>query len=103
FHGDGILDIVVVNSFSNSVSVLRGNGDGTFQNAVDYLVGVDPRSLVAADFNGAGALDLAVANDHSNDVSVLLNRTDGRGIAPRAASSALLPSGLSSAVPVRSR
>jgi len=40
---------------------------------------VDPRSLVAADFNGDGALDLAVANDHSNDVSVLLNRNDGAG------------------------
>ena len=31
FNGDGKADLVVVNKFSNTVSVLLGNGDGTFQ------------------------------------------------------------------------
>ena len=43
------------------VSVLLGNGDGTFQPQVTYAVGADPDAIVAGDFNGDGRLDLAVA------------------------------------------
>ena len=39
FNGDGKPDLVTANAGSNSVSVLLGNGDGTFQNAVNYAVG----------------------------------------------------------------
>ena len=55
------------------MSVLLGNGDGTFQNQVTYAVGTGPDALVAGDFNGDGRTDLAAANDGSNDVSVLLS------------------------------
>ena len=44
------------------VSVLLGNGDGTFQPQVTYAVGSDPDALVAGDFTGDGRTDLAVAN-----------------------------------------
>ena len=54
------------------MSVLLGNGDGTFQNQVRYAAGTGPDALVAGDFNGDGRTDLAVANYGSNDVSVLL-------------------------------
>ena len=47
---------------SNTVSVLLGNGDGTFQPQVTYAVGSDPDAIVAGDFNGDGRTDLAVAN-----------------------------------------
>ena len=68
--------------FENDVSVLLGNGDGTFQNQVTYAVGSGPDGIVAGDFNGDGRTDLAVANRNSNDVSVLLGNGDGTFTAP---------------------
>ena len=59
------------------MSVLLGNGDGTFQTQVTYAVGSEPDALVAGDFNGDGRTDLAVANYGANDVSVLLGNGDG--------------------------
>ena len=44
------------------MSILLGNGNGTFQTPVQYPVGGDPAAIVAGDFNGDGRLDLAVAN-----------------------------------------
>jgi hypothetical protein len=56
-----------------------GNGNGTFQSAVNYPVGSYPRSVAAADLNGDGLPDLVVANDGGhygvgNTVSVLLTQ-----------------------------
>lgn len=80
--GDGKLAIVTANAGSNDVSVLLGNGDGTFQAAVTYATGdgvttgITPLSIIIGDFNGDGKRDLATANN-SNDISVLLNNGDG--------------------------
>ena len=62
FTGDGRTDLAVANSGSNDVSVLLGNGDGTFRDQATYPVGTDPVALVAGDFTGDGRTDLAVAN-----------------------------------------
>ena len=62
FNGDGRTDLAVANDGSNDVSVLLGNGDGTFQPQVTYAVGTGPAALVAGDFTGDGRTDLAVAN-----------------------------------------
>ena len=62
FTGDGRTDLAVANSGDNDVSVLLGNGDGTFQTQVTYAVGTDPDAIVAGDFTGDGRTDLAVAN-----------------------------------------
>src|SRR5262249_31341063 len=81
FNGDGIPDLVVGNGTaigsSDNVSVLLGNGDGTFQAAVNYAVGSLPIFVTVGDLNGDGNLDLAVANGGSNTVSVLLGNGDG--------------------------
>jgi hypothetical protein len=42
------------------VSILLGNGDGTFQPPLDYATGKEPSALAAADFNADGKLDLAI-------------------------------------------
>jgi hypothetical protein len=77
FNGDGKLDLAVANQGSNNVSVLLGNGDGTFRAAVSYGTGQFPYSVAVGDFNRDGKLDLAVANFDSNSVSVLLGNGDG--------------------------
>jgi len=76
-NGDGIWDLAVANSSSNDVSVLLGNGDGTFQPARQFAAGHAPTSLAVADLNGDAVPDLAVAKVNSNDVSVLLGNGDG--------------------------
>src|SRR5205085_8640038 len=69
---------------SGSVSVLLGNGDGTFLPAATYSVGRDPRSVVVAKLNGH--LDIFTANATDNTVSVLLGNGDGT-FAPTAVAS----------------
>ena len=80
FNGDGKPDLVVGNfgaGSGNTVSVLLGNGDGTFQAQVTYAVGNGPRPLAVGDFNGDGKLDLAVGNNTDNTVSILLGNGNG--------------------------
>jgi hypothetical protein len=88
FNGDGKLDLVTVNYTGNSVSLLLGNGDGTFQPNVDSSAGFGPADIIAAgDFNGDGAIDVVVTNfdaGGASTVSVLLNAGPGGGT-PKAA------------------
>src|SRR5216684_3491351 len=83
FNADGVPDLAVANTDSNSVSVLLGNGDGSFQTARSFGAGIWPSSVAVGDFNADGVPDLAVANRGSNDVSVLLGNGDGRFQAAR--------------------
>ena len=65
-------------NFSNYVSVLLGNGDGSFQGAQNFGVGLrGAASIAVGDFNGDGLQDLAVANINTDDVAVLLGNGDG--------------------------
>jgi hypothetical protein len=65
----------------NQVSVLLGNGDGTFQPARAFLTGIGTVSIVAGDFNQDGNLDLVTSNSTDNSVSVLLGKGDGTFLA----------------------
>ena len=79
FNGDGVLDIVTVNrgdSPTGTVSLLLGNGNGTFQNQQQFPVGYSPRSAVSGDF-GDGHIGLAVTNGPDANITILLN--DGQG------------------------
>src|SRR5881396_2035984 len=71
FNGDGLQDLAVANHDINTVSVLLGNGDGTFQEAPGspIAVGTTPVWIVVGDFDGNGVPDLAVANVLSDNVS----------------------------------
>src|SRR5439155_24546538 len=82
FNSDGKLDLVVVNfgdpSVNNngSVSILLGNGDGTFQPANNAVAGKNPSSIAVGDFDGDGRLDIVTVNS-GNTVSALLGNGDG--------------------------
>jgi len=69
-NGDGNPDLAVANGAANTVSVLLGNGDGTFGTKTDFGTGGVPSSVAIGDLDGDGKLDLAVANG-SSTVSVL--------------------------------
>ena len=76
-NGDGKLDIITGNIGNNDLSVLMGDGDGTFQPAIELPAGSGPYGLAVADFNGDGRPDIAVADYQSGGVTVLLNQGGG--------------------------
>ena len=73
FNLDGKTDLAVLSQ--NSVSILPGNGDGSFQAAQIFGVDSNPMALALGEFNADRKPDLVVANWLSNTVSVLLNTT----------------------------
>ncbi len=77
FNGDGYDDLAT--ACDSTVSILMGNGDGTFQSHVNYYLGENakPNTLIAADFNNDGDDDLATANSNTDDISILLGNGDG--------------------------
>jgi Bacterial Ig-like domain (group 3)/FG-GAP-like repeat len=80
FNGDGNTDLAVTNSLggsSDTVSILLGNGDGTFQNQQTYAVGSGAQGITVGDFDDDGNADLAIANNRDNTVSVLFGNGDG--------------------------
>ncbi len=83
FNNDGKLDLATSSyddaTGDGSVSVLLGNGNGSFQPARSFATGPYTISVTAADFNADGKIDLAAANNGGdiNDVSILLGNGDG--------------------------
>jgi len=89
FNHDGKRDLAVVNygdpttGDNGSVSILFGNGDGTFQSAKNVAIGKNCTSLVAGDFNMDGDDDLALVRpgdaiiSDDGDVTIFLGNGDG--------------------------
>ncbi len=66
FNGDGRLDLVVtINTLAVGLSLLTGNGDGTFSAPVNFsnTSGFDSPAVVAVDLNNDGKLDVVVAHE----------------------------------------
>jgi hypothetical protein len=88
FNGDGVLDLAVANLYVDTlepgtVTVLLGNGNGTFTpTPVSPVTGFLPYSVAIGDFNADGKADLVTANAGSNTVTVLLGNGDGTFAAP---------------------
>ncbi len=81
FNNDGIPDLAVANGASSTVSVLFGNGDGTFATAVNLPTGNTSGSgttaLVVLDYNRDGNADLAAID--TTDGLVYLFAGNGNG------------------------
>ena len=83
FNQDGFLDLAVANEYSGNVTVLLGNGSGSFVNAPGSPFAVDgspysePYSMAVGDFNGDGIADIVTANQSGQSLSILLG--DGQG------------------------
>ena len=65
FNRDLKQDLAIANHDSNTVTILLGNGDGTFSAGASLNTGVYPNAVTVGDFNGDRRLDLAVTNDFS--------------------------------------
>jgi len=98
FNGDGFLDLAVANQGDDSISLFRGNGDGTFTPFpgspfklpnTGTILESNPVAMVSANFRNmtfstavnsrASEVDLAVVNKNSNSVSILLSSVDLAG------------------------
>ncbi len=78
FNRDGVVDICVANINENTVSILLGNGDGTFGLQQKITVGLAPRGIAVLDVDGDGDTDIVNTNFSSSTMSLLLN--DGSGV-----------------------
>ena len=92
FNGDGFLDLAVANQGDNSISLFRGNGDGTFTEFPSSpfkltntatISETAPVAMVSANFrnqintiNNGAEVDLAVVNQGTNNVAILLSSVD---------------------------
>lgn len=73
FDADGRLDVAVVNSASQDVTLTIGDGTGQLEAVATYSVGTLPSGIVTGDFNRDGVPDLAVSNQLSNNIGLILS------------------------------
>jgi hypothetical protein len=83
FDGDGSLDVLTSSlNYSTPISlqgmsVLLGNGDGTFRGSVEFTTAADASAIAVADLNADGRTDLVAAFD-PGPLSVYLAKGDGK-------------------------
>jgi hypothetical protein len=89
FDGDGILDLVTINT--STLSFYKGLGGGNYANPVNQSITPNLGQVTAADFNRDGKLDLAVVtNSGTGALNIFLGNGDGTF---RPGTSVALPSG----------
>ncbi len=78
YDNDGLPDLATANYLPSTVSIVLGNGDGSFAAQQSVSVGATPHGLAALDFDGDGDWDLVTANEGASNLSRLAN--DGNGV-----------------------
>ena len=79
FNNDGKSDLAITNQGAASLTILLGNGDGTFAQASGspISVGTFPRAVAVGNFNGDANQDLIVSNGGADNIGVLLGNGNG--------------------------
>jgi Flp pilus assembly secretin CpaC len=79
FNGDGKPDLAIVNQTSNNVTVLEGNGNGTFTpfSKSPLSVGKSPVAIASGTLAGSTGPGLAIANQNDDSITVYLGNGDG--------------------------
>jgi len=75
---DSFTDLITTNIASNTISILLGNGDGTFRDQIQLHVCQEPRALAMGDFNEDGHADVALACSGGDEIALLLGHGNGR-------------------------
>jgi hypothetical protein len=98
-NNDLHLDLAVVNHTADTVSILLGNGDGTFAPKVDISTGAGtgPVAAVATTLTSSGFSDLVVANNATNSLGIFLGNGDGTFKAPTFINTGRAPSSIAAA------
>ncbi len=78
FNRDGIVDVAVTNTQDETISILLGNGDGSFQPAQHVRVGGEPRGITVLDADGDGDVDVAATSFANGQTTIVYNEGDGR-------------------------
>ncbi len=73
FNSDGNLDLLVTNSGEHTLSYIKGNGDGTFQNGITLKTGADPICIAVGDFNNDNLPDFAELNYQDQTIYTFIN------------------------------
>ncbi len=89
---DGHVDLVTTSRYGN-LTVLLGNGDGSFRKTVD-IPGIGGGDIVIADLNADGELDIAATNPLANAVSIVTGAGDGTFAVPVSFGTGAYPTGL---------
>jgi hypothetical protein len=81
-NGDGVIDMVIGNTQGDMVSVVLGEGGGSFGDEVIYDAAQGVRGVAILDIEGDGDMDIASANRIGNSISLFINNgnaefTDG--------------------------
>ena len=98
-NNDLNLDLAVVNHTADTVSILLGNGDGTFKPKVDISTGTGtgPVAAVATTLTSSGFADLVVVNNATNSLGIFLGNGDGTFKAPFFINTGRAPSSIAAA------
>lgn len=94
FNGDGHLDLASANGEMDIVTIMPGDGTGTFAPPVSFAAGDFPWSIVTADFDENGTADLAVVNRNALSFTVLLGNGAGSLSAPISFATGSAPFGM---------
>ena len=76
-NGDGIPDIIVLNSGENDMLVYLGLGGNRFAAPLTFYTGTDPVGLTVANVTGNGIPDIIVSNAGSDDLSLFIGIGQG--------------------------
>ena len=78
FNHDTFTDLITTNISSNTLSILLGNGDGSFHEQTQIKVCQEPRTLAMADFNHDTHADIVLACSGGDEIAFLMGRGTGK-------------------------